>query len=676
MALRGNLKDFSLPDVFQLVQLSGKTGVLRVVSPDAEGSIWFRDGDVFFAQSNWRHDLLGARLVSAQRITPAALKRALEIHASESGSRRLGEILVSEGYITQQMLETFVQEQIEDTIFDIMRWDEGDFDFEALPEVVHEDIGLAVSVENIVMEGSRRLEEWNRIKKKVPSADMVFKMATAPGEGTFEISLKPIEWNLLLLIDGTRSVRELALHVRSTDFEVSRVIYGLLSAGLLEVPSDDEVVRLRAEHAAREAARERKRAEKAVVDPVLDERPEPTPVPEPEPQSEVVSEPESGSESQLADLDAEPAAPEMPEFLSVGAESATDDDMTVFAEMMEAVLIPHEVALQHEQPAPVLQAVPEPDEPVAQDMSNVLDQWAESMLPAEATEPVLLEPEAIEPEVPVETASAVPIDPEPLVEETPVPEEITYPAMNVPSYSTLEEIPAPPVVEVAPLPDGFVPTGDFEVDLRTLGLGEYPSELLEPEDAISPVVPEPAPEPLEEPVPGPEIREPMAELDTESYFFEADVTPEDAPDTPDTLPEVPVVDAESGDDWARFVESISEEAETSEAPEVEAYVESIHVPASEMYDEPAGVPVAKTSEDLDSLLESLGTPEESSAGIIASGTDFGAEDEPGGYISTDSFLADFDSDTGLSGGLGDELTALTGGGSGRSRPVATVNAIP
>ena len=91
-----------------------------------------------------------------------------------------------------------------------MRWDEGEFDFEAMPEVADEDIGLSVSIENVIMEGSRRLEEWTRIKKKIPSMDVVFKMATAPGEGTFEISLKPIEWNLLLLVDGTRSVAELA----------------------------------------------------------------------------------------------------------------------------------------------------------------------------------------------------------------------------------------------------------------------------------------------------------------------------------------------------------------------------------------------------------------------------------------------------------------------------------
>jgi len=204
MALRGNLKDFSLPDVFQLVQLSRKTGVLRIRSASAEGSVWFRDGEVFFAQSNWHRDLLGQRLVSSGRLTPSALEKTLAMRRKEPpGGRRLGQILVDEGYISANVLEAFVQEQIQDTIFDLMRWDEGDFDFEVLPEVVDEDIGLSVSIENIVMEGSRRIEEWNRIRKKVPSMDMVFKMATAPGEGTFEISLKPSEWNLLLLVDGT-----------------------------------------------------------------------------------------------------------------------------------------------------------------------------------------------------------------------------------------------------------------------------------------------------------------------------------------------------------------------------------------------------------------------------------------------------------------------------------------
>ncbi|MDZ4655520.1 MAG: DUF4388 domain-containing protein [Coriobacteriia bacterium] len=241
MGLRGNLRDFSLSDVFQLVQLSRKTGVLRIRNAGAEGSIWFRDGDVFFAQSNRQGEPLGQRMVTAQKITPSALARTLEIQKSESSDgRSLGQILVDEGYTTEKVLEAFVREQIQDTLFDLMRWDAGEFDFEQLPDVVHTDIGLSVSTENIVMEGSRRLDEWDRIKKKVASKEMVFKMATAPGTGTFEISLKPTEWSLLLLVDGKRSSAELARETNLADFDVARTVYGLLSAGLIEVASEEE----------------------------------------------------------------------------------------------------------------------------------------------------------------------------------------------------------------------------------------------------------------------------------------------------------------------------------------------------------------------------------------------------------------------------------------------------
>jgi hypothetical protein len=659
MALRGNLKDFSLPDVFQLVQLSGKTGVLRIVRTDAEGSIWFRDGEVFFAQSNWRHELLGDRLVNAQRITPAALERALEMHSDEGGTRRLGEILVSEGYITQHVLETFVQEQIQDTIFDIMRWDEGDFDFEVLPDVVHEDIGLSVSVENIVMEGSRRLEEWNRIKKKVPSADMVFKMATAPGEGTFEISLKPVEWNLLLLIDGTRSVRELAGEVRSTDFEVARVIYGLFSAGLLEVPSDEEVERLRAERAAREEKRARTIAARAEKEQA--ETPEPEPAPEPVAEE---PEPDAGAEAPAAEQPEEAtageagrAAPEMPEFLSVGAEPPSDDDMAVFTEMMEAVLSPHDAAAAEpaaaepalvespEVPEAPLEEAPETDYQETADETPVVpyapaadDAWDESALLAEmgmaqpaveeaqAEEPI---PEGVQPEE--YPAEAMPY-------EAPAPEADDVGFGAIPE-ADLAEIPAPPVAETEP--GGFTPSGDFEADLRTLGLGEYPPELLEPE-------------------PVSESRPPMSEMEQAAAEAEAG----------------------SESDWAEFVQSISEEpVQAAEEPLSDAVEPGVEPSWAEAAPEGGDVVETDTQaveadQDLDSLLESLGSSASESSGVIASETDFGEEQGTGEYISTDSYLAEFDTGGGLSGGLGDELTALTGGGTGRARPVTTVNAIP
>lgn len=690
MALRGNLKDFSLPDVFQLVQLSGKTGVLRIQGTEAQGSIWFRDGDVFFAQSNWRREQLGERLVSAQRITPAALARALELRSAEpDGGRRLGEILVNEGYITQQVLEAFVHEQIQDTIFDLMRWDEGEFDFEVLPSIVHEDIGLSVSVENIVMEGARRLEEWQRIKKKVPSTDMVFKMATAPGEGTFEISLKPVEWALLLLIDGTRSVRELAVETHSTDFEVARVVYGLFSAGLLEVPSDEEIERLRADRARRDDKRAKLEAERAAreadelaetleIESKLAAEAEERRVAEDLAVTEEVVEEVPVEEEAAAPVAPEPdRVVEEPEFLAAGVEPPSSDDMAVFEAMMASVLTPQAVETVAEpesmrtepelsvaEPEPEFEAepellvVPELELPapfeaeIVPGLDFIPDLEPEPEL---KPEPELAQEPVQEPELQVgmeydftsDFQLETGLQPEPQTEQAAEPTlaeieaalmgELTpevEPAFFEPgapaggefaigaiSDADLAEIPAPPVADTEMQQETFVPTGDFEADLRSLGLGELPEELLQPE-------------------PPSEARVPMSEIESAiaaepASGFEAEY----------------VIESEPEPEPVYMIES---------EPELESELE----PEPELVDA-----------DLDSLLASL-EAEPASAGVISSGTDYGPGDASEGVISTDAFLAEFDG-VGLSGGLGDELTALTGGGgSGRSRPVATVSKLP
>lgn len=631
MALRGNLKDFSLPDVFQLVQLSGKTGVLRIVGPDAEGSIWFRDGNVFFAQSNWRREQLGERLVAAQRITPAALARALDLRAAEpEGGRRLGEILVNEGYITQQVLESFVQEQIQDTIFDLMRWDEGDFDFEVLPEVVHEDIGLAVSVENIVMEGSRRLEEWQRIKKKVPSTDMVFKMATAPGEGTFEISLKPIEWALLLLIDGTRSVRELATATRSTDFEVARVIYGLFSAGLLEVPTDEEIERLRADRERREdkrAALEAKRAardaeqqaEALDIEAKLAAEAARRAGDEPVAEAPEVEAPEAGEAPEAEEAPAvRPKAererePEEPEFLAMPGEAPSPEDMAVFEQMMASVLTGTEEAA----PAAPVETESAADTGLVPGVDFIPEEGEEA-----------------------EGGVYVSYAPDVEAEEQAPPAEELLPEEELPfgpiSASDIADIPAPPVAEVPPLPEGFTPTGDFEVDLLALGLGELPEELLPP--AAS------------EPVEIPEVSE----------------TPEAA--------EVPGV----GESFEAFEvpDEAVEEIQATDVVEIEVAPAAFIEPEETVAESSLSDEIPPIDSDLDTLLASLGEAAPASEGVISSGTDYGPEsDTSGGVLSTDAFLAEFDS-PGLANGMSEELTALTGGAGARNRPVATVNKLP
>lgn len=625
MALRGNLRDFSLPDVFQLVTLSGKTGVLRMKREDAEGSVWFRDGAVFFAQSDWQREPLGTRLVTAGKTTPSALTKALEIQRAEpAGGRRLGQILVDEGYVTDKVLEAFVQEQIQDTIFDLFRWDEGDFDFETLDSIPEEDIGLSVSIENVVMEGSRRLEEWNRIKKKIPSMDIVFKMATAPGEGTFDISLKPTEWTLLLKVDGTRAVAELARETGRTDFEVARIVYGLFSAGLLEVASDEEVARLRAERESLDAA---------IAAPA---------------EVAVASVPVSDWAAPLAAPAAAAAAPhivEEPAFLSTEQEAASAQDVSVFQEMMGAVL---------EAPAetpPMSRAV----EPTVEPTASIAAPAAPGVTPAEPALPAasavyvfedevaVSEPpapaEAVAPVVaPEAEASANAGEPSVVSSEADLSRllETLEAAQTAPASSDAHRVPtvAEPASVQAPAP---VPptTGDFAADLMALGLGELPAS-----DLLAPLRVQ-------------------------------------APDHEPTIAEIEAA-AKAADSGEATIAEI-EAAALASMPDAAAG--AIEEPVAA----PPPVPDMAPS-DLSDLLGSLSEPggtevlDTSGAlpdAVAASSPDQPGESSSGGVISTDAYLADFGStEVSFSTGLGDEITALTGGGGGRQRPTVNVAKIP
>ena len=189
-------------------------------------------------RSNWNRESLGqasgqGRASSREK----QLRQALglqKIQKKEKADRRLGQILVDEGYLECEVLENFIQEQINDTLFDLFRWDEGELRFEADETCEDEDIGISVSVENIIMESARRLELWNRIRQKIPSLDTRFIMASAPGDKSMEIHLKPKEWMLLCYLHGGRTVRELVELTGYNDFETAKILYGMFAAGLIE----------------------------------------------------------------------------------------------------------------------------------------------------------------------------------------------------------------------------------------------------------------------------------------------------------------------------------------------------------------------------------------------------------------------------------------------------------
>jgi len=237
VALEGNLKDFSLEDMFRLLASGRKTGTIYMARGGAEGKVCFKKGRVFFASSNWNRESLGRRLVSADVISEKQLRQALglqKIQKKEKANRRLGQILVDEGYLEGKILESFIQEQINDTLFDLFLWEEGELRFEPDDLCDGEDIGISVSVENIIMESARRLELWHKIRQKISGPDATFIMSGTPGDKSLEIHLKPKEWMLLCFMHSGRSVQELVEITGYTEFETSKILFGMYSAGLID----------------------------------------------------------------------------------------------------------------------------------------------------------------------------------------------------------------------------------------------------------------------------------------------------------------------------------------------------------------------------------------------------------------------------------------------------------
>lgn len=237
MALEGNLKDFSLADMFRLLQTGSKTGTLHIERDSAEGLVCFREGAIVFATAAGAVQPAGKRLAQAGVISDKQLRQAqglMKIQKKDKAGRRLGQVLVDEGYLESAVLEAFVAEQVSDALFDLMRWEEGELRFEPDEGCGDADMGIAVAVDTVLADAGRRLEQWNRIREKIPSMDTRFTMAASPGTRSAEIHLKPKEWMMLCYLHGSRSVAELVELTGYNDFETARILYSMYAGGLIE----------------------------------------------------------------------------------------------------------------------------------------------------------------------------------------------------------------------------------------------------------------------------------------------------------------------------------------------------------------------------------------------------------------------------------------------------------
>lgn len=176
MAFQGSLKELLLPDIVQLVSVSGKTGKFVLTRDDREGHIYLRDGQIIHAEVG---DVTG-----------------------------------------------------EEAVYALAIWDDGDFLFTPGSDPVEPTI--TKSNTNLLMEAARRLDEWRVLSKKIPSVDMVPVLRADPDRRE-QINLSPLEWMIVTRIDSEQSIAEIGRSMDWAPFEVAKLLYGMVSSNLVEL---------------------------------------------------------------------------------------------------------------------------------------------------------------------------------------------------------------------------------------------------------------------------------------------------------------------------------------------------------------------------------------------------------------------------------------------------------
>ena len=229
MAIKGSLKEASLPDVLQLLALGRKTGCLAVADRQNFGYIYFADGRICYASIVNRRDRIGDLLRRNQLVTSEQLDEAIRLQEVQR-ERRIGDILVGLGYVQQDKLERLLAQQIDEAVFHLFTWSQGTFNFEAGVRPDPHVFTVSVNPEALLLEGARRVDELSQIEKKIPTYDLIFAIDPDRIPGA-EVELSDQQRAILPLIDGARDVRQIMDTVSLVEFDVAHALYGLITAG-------------------------------------------------------------------------------------------------------------------------------------------------------------------------------------------------------------------------------------------------------------------------------------------------------------------------------------------------------------------------------------------------------------------------------------------------------------
>ncbi|MCF6277354.1 MAG: DUF4388 domain-containing protein [Anaerolineales bacterium] len=234
MALRGNLRDFTVTQLLNLINLAGKTGTLIVEGPNETAKVAFREGKLAYAMVGQEDGNLASILHGASKLSNNQF-RAIQQRANSVTDKELGLLLINAGYISQEDILASLQQYFVDVIRRIFTWVEGFFRFENDMMPPDDRITIRLDLENLIIEGSRQLREWEQLQDEIPSLDMALKFTDRPGADLKNINLSVEEWRVVSYLTPKNTIKQIAKATKMDDMAIRRIIYSLIQAGLVEI---------------------------------------------------------------------------------------------------------------------------------------------------------------------------------------------------------------------------------------------------------------------------------------------------------------------------------------------------------------------------------------------------------------------------------------------------------
>ena len=231
MALRGNLRDFTITQLLNLINLAQKTGTLVVDGPSEQAQVSFREGKLAYARIGSEDNSLASVLHKANKLN-ANQYRAIAERAGQMNDKELGLLLINAGYVSQEDILLNLQSYFTDVIHRLFSWVEGFFRFENDMLPPDDRINVRLDLENLIIEGSRQLREWEELQDEIPSLDMALKFTDRP---MTNLNLSVEEWRVVKYINPKNTMKQIASAAKLSDMEIRRIVYGLIQAGLVEM---------------------------------------------------------------------------------------------------------------------------------------------------------------------------------------------------------------------------------------------------------------------------------------------------------------------------------------------------------------------------------------------------------------------------------------------------------